>query len=136
MKDPRRHLGNEGERLAAEFLKAKGFRILERQARIGRLGEIDLIALDPSTSHPSASLRAGRAGGPTLVFIEVKTRHDVSFGTPEEAVTAAKRRTLLACAESWRKAKGWTAHAWRLDVVAVDLTGRQPVIRHLKSLGL
>ena len=120
MKNARRHLGNEGERLAAAFLKARGFRILERQARISRLGEIDLIALD----------------GPTLVFIEVKTRHDVSFGPPEEAVTAAKRRTLSACAESWRRAKGWTARAWRLDVVAVELTGRKPVIRHLKSLGL
>ncbi len=115
----RKVIGNHGEDLAAAFLRSRGFRILERQARISRVGEIDIVALD----------------GETLVFAEVKTRHDVSFGAPEEAVTVAKLRTLAACAESWRLKRGWSARAYRLDVVAVDLTGRAPVIRHLENVG-
>ncbi|MFA5854635.1 MAG: YraN family protein [Patescibacteria group bacterium] len=115
----RKVIGNHGEDLAAAFLRSRGFRILERQARVSRIGEIDLVALD----------------GETLVFVEVKTRHDVSFGSPEEAVTASKLRTLAACAESWRGAKGWTARPYRIDVIAVDLVGDKPVIRHLESVG-
>lgn len=122
MQTSRRHLGNEGERLAADYLRSHGFRILERQSRIGRIGEIDLIALD--------------VFGSTLVFIEVKTRHVVTYGQPEEALTASKRRRLSACAESWRHSKGWTDRPWRLDVVAVDLTGREPLIRHHQNIGL
>ncbi len=116
----RKVIGNKGEDLAAAFLRSRGFRILERQARVPRVGEIDLVALDRDE----------------LVFVEVKTRHGISFGSPEEAVTASKLRTLAACAESWRNARGWTARPYRIDVVAVDLTGREPVIRHLESVGL
>ena len=50
-------LGREGERLAGEFLAARGYRILARNFRT-RCGEVDLIAQ--------------RAG--TLVFVEVKAR--------------------------------------------------------------
>ncbi len=115
----RKVVGNHGENLAAAFLRSRGFRILERQARVSRIGEIDLVALD----------------GETLVFVEVKTRHDVSFGSPEEAVTASKLRTLAACAESWRNAKGWAARPYRIDVIAIDLAGAKPIIRHLESVG-
>ena len=83
------------------------------------MGEIDIVALQ----------------GETLVFVEVKTRHDVSFGAPEEAVTASMLRTIAACAESWRNAKGWSARPYRIDVVAIDLAGQAPVIRHLESVG-
>lgn len=115
----RKVIGNRGEDLAAAFLRSRGFRILERQARVSRIGEIDIVALD----------------GETIVFVEVKTRHSAAYGTPEEAVTASKVRTLAACAESWRNARGWTARPYRLDVVAVDLAGREPVIRYLESVG-
>ena len=115
----RKVIGNKGEDLAAAFLRSRGFRILERQARISRVGEIDIVALDRDE----------------LVFVEVKTRHDVSFGSPEEAVTTAKLRTLAACAESWRLKRGWSVRPYRLDVIAIDLTGKEPVVRHLESVG-
>lgn len=114
MLTPRRRLGNEGEDAAAAYLAAKGFRVLARQARIPRLGEIDLVALDRGT----------------LVFVEVKTRRDAAYGTPEEAVTPAKLRTLQACAEAWRAERGWFDRPYRIDVVAVELTGSVPRLRH------
>ena len=119
MDSERKVIGNHGENLAAAFLRSRGFRILERQARVSRVGEIDIVALD----------------GETIVFVEVKARHGSSFGAPEEAVTPSKLRTLAACAESWRARKGWVARPYRIDVVAVDLSSGEPVIRHLESVG-
>ena len=119
MRTERRKFGDRGEDCAAAFMARKGLRVLARNVRLGRLGEIDIIALD----------------GSTLVFVEVKTRRDRAFGPPEEAVTAAKSRTLAACAEAWRNAKGWSGRPWRLDVVAVDLSGK-PETRHLEDVRL
>jgi putative endonuclease len=66
-------LGSKGEDLAVRFLEKKGYRILSRNFRTP-VGEIDVIAEDRNT----------------LVFIEVKTRTDDSFGHPFEAVTFRK----------------------------------------------
>ena len=120
MRTEKRKFGDEGEEMAAAFLARRGFRLLARNARVSRIGEIDVVALD----------------GATLVFVEVKTRRDRAFGPPEEAVTRSKLRTLAACAEAWRNAKGWTARPWRVDVVAVDLAGGRGEIRHLRGVAL
>lgn len=120
MRTERRKFGDEGEAAAAAFLMRQGFRVVERNARVSRIGEIDIVALD----------------GATLVFVEVKTRRDRSFGPPEEAVTPAKLRTLAACAEVWRTRKGWTERPWRLDVVAIDTESGSAGIRHIEGVGL
>lgn len=120
MRTERRKFGDDGESLAAAFLARRGFRMLARNVRISRLGEIDFIALD----------------GSTLVFVEVKTRRDRTFGPPEEALTPSKLRTIAACAEAWRNAKGWTARPHRIDVVAVDLSSGTTEIRHLKDVAI
>ncbi len=62
-------LGQEGERMALEFLLGKGYRMLFRNYRQGR-GEIDLIMQMDQL----------------LVFVEVKTRSNTDYGEPEEAV--------------------------------------------------
>src|SRR2546428_12590063 len=67
-------LGEEGERAAARFLEARGYRILERNYRTRR-GEIDLIAED----------------GRMLVFVEVKVRLDDRFGGPAAGITRAQQ---------------------------------------------
>jgi len=120
METERRRFGNAGEDLAAAFLARRGFRVVARNARVPRVGEIDIVALDRGV----------------LVFVEVKTRRDHAFGPPEEAVTPAKLRTIAACADAWRNAKGWTDRAWRIDVVAVDLAPGRTGIRHLEDIAL
>ena len=83
-KDPRHKKGWEGEELARRFLQRRGWRILDRRFRMGRL-EIDLVA----------------RRGAVVAFIEVKTRFSDAFGSPLEAVTAAKQREISRVAGAW-----------------------------------
>jgi putative endonuclease len=100
----RQALGHGGEEMAAAYLQAVGYRILERNYRT-RLGEIDIVARD----------------GNTLVFVEVKARRTPSFGSAKAAVTAAKRRRLSMLALQYLKTPaGRRFSRARFDVVAVD----------------
>ena len=102
--DQRLDLGRRGEALAARRLEAEGYRIVARNYRC-RAGEIDLVALD----------------GEQIVFVEVRTRHGDSWGTPEESVTRMKQAHLLAAAETYlAEHEAWDAD-WRIDVVAIDI---------------
>ena len=118
MKSSRQGLGQTGERLAAEHLAGQGLRLITRNWRSGRLGEIDLVAQD----------------GPCLVIVEVRTRRGESFGTPEESVTPAKQARLAALAEAYSLAIDWQGPV-RIDVVAVAFTpdGRLLEIRHYRD---
>jgi len=64
--------------------------------------------------------------------VEVKTRHGDALGAPEEAVTAAKRRKLIATAQTYLMEHSGEERAFRIDVIAVQLTpaGRLVEIRH------
>ena len=77
-----RLLGRWGEALAAEYLRKKGFRILEAGWRC-RFGEIDLIAADRKY----------------LCFVEVKLRKSAAFGGAGEFVDRRKQEKLRATAE-------------------------------------
>lgn len=118
MTDPRRAFGDAGENLAASFLARAGFSILDRQARTP-FGEIDLVCED----------------GDELAFVEVKTRQSDEFGYPEESITPAKFRHMVASAEAFLAARGWENRLWRLDVVAIRVVpGTDPEIVHLKAV--
>ena len=69
----RQTTGIIGEKLAAEFLTRQGYQVIEKNYRC-KEGEIDIIAND----------------GSFLVFVEVLTKHNLNYGTPEESVTARK----------------------------------------------
>jgi putative endonuclease len=105
----RQGLGRTGERLAAEELARRGYRILERNFR-GMRGEIDVIAEDE--------------GSGDLVFVEVKTRRGSSYGLPEEAITFRKRQKLLQVAAYYLDLHDQADRAWRIDVVAVQMSQR------------
>ncbi len=70
--------GRNGEGRAAEFLESKGFAILNRNYRCGRIGEMDIIARRESL----------------LLFVEVKSRNSKRYGGALYAVTQRKRKTL------------------------------------------
>lgn len=118
-------LGRHGEDLAARHLTAAGFSLLARNWRC-REGEIDIVARD----------------GDVLVVCEVKTRRDIGFGTPLEAVTPAKAARLRRLAARWlaatrdaRSADGVGGFAdVRFDVVSVLLPhAGGPVVEHLRG---
>ena len=99
-------LGRRGEDEAADYLRKNGYRILARNLR-AKFGEIDVVAQD----------------GPTLCFVEIKTRSSIRFGFPEEAVDARKRQRLVRLA-SWYLQSRPSAQPRpvRFDVLAI-LTG-------------
>ena len=103
--DGRKKLGNAGERLAAERLRQAGYTVREANYRC-RAGEIDIVAEENGD----------------IVFVEVKTRRGTAYGLPEEAVTPAKRRKLIAAAQTYLADQGQLDVSWRIDVVAIALT--------------
>lgn len=114
-----RVFGNEGEQVAAKFLKRQGMRIIARQHR-SRLGEIDVIALDAGC----------------VVFVEVKSRRSHVAGRPEESVTPAKQKQLTRLALNYLKHRGWLGNkSSRFDVVSVTWPGdgSKPEIVHFRN---
>ena len=110
-------LGRRGEEIALEYFRGKGYRIVERGFRLFR-GEIDIIAYD----------------GPTLVFIEVKTRATTEFGLPEEAVTPAKQSQIRKIARGYLVERGLGEPDCRFDVLAILVPEEgDPVITHFES---
>ena len=108
--------GKFGEDAATKYLKDLGYKILERNFRT-RWGEIDIIAKD----------------GDCLVFAEVKTRTDLSYGSPEEAVTQTKQQHLIKASQIYLSKTRQPHVLWRIDVLALLKQGDGFVIRHLKN---
>jgi len=100
----RRDTGILGEKLAKDFLKKRGYRILETNYRYPE-GEIDIVA-----KHKDS-----------LVFIEVRTKKSLEFGSPEESITPTKRERMRATASHYRQTHNDLPLLWRIDVVAVEL---------------
>jgi putative endonuclease len=114
---PRIRLGKWGEGVAGRFLQEKGYRLLDANYRC-RWGEVDIVAQE----------------GDELVFVEVRTRRGTQFGTPEESVTAAKARRLIATAQDYLQQHGQEKSEWRIDLIAIRLDGDRRVqdIAHLR----
>jgi putative endonuclease len=109
-------LGSKGESLAVKFLKTKGYKIISKNYKTS-IGEIDIIAQD----------------GETVVFIEVKTRANDSFGYPFEAVHRKKRRKLRNLALLYLKNNGQELPV-RFDVLSIMYTEDSiKEIEHIKD---
>lgn len=112
----RQAVGAYGERCAVQHLESAGLRVIARNWRCAR-GEIDIVARD----------------GETLVFCEVKTRRGDAFGSPAEAVVAAKARRLRRLAAEWLAGHGGSAEV-RFDVIEVRSSGRGAAqIEHIRG---
>ncbi len=111
MKNANKKLGSLGERLAAELLQSKGFRLLETNWRCP-YGEIDIIAQTENI----------------LVIVEVKTRRGRGAGAPEEGVDARKQAKLCELAQCYVEIAGWDG-AVRLDVIGVELSTTGDLLR-------
>jgi putative endonuclease len=101
--DPRHLFGQASETRAEQFLRAKGYRILDRNLRTS-LGELDLVAED----------------GPVLVFVEVKARATRAFGGALLAVDHRKQAKLVRLATQYLARRHLTDRPCRFDVVLVQ----------------
>lgn len=100
----KKQTGNLGEDLAARFLISKGYDIIGENY-YSRYGEIDLIAQKDQKT----------------VFIEVKTRKNLSFGAPEESFTPKKVQSLVKCAEKYAQENRLELDDWQIDLIAIEL---------------
>ena len=100
----RQEVGKLGEKAARKFLKKRGYRIREVGFRCPR-GEIDIIAQQKDY----------------LVFVEVRTKSNLDFGTPEESITQSKKKKLVALALTYTSTHQNLPSLWRIDVVAIEL---------------
>ncbi len=110
-------VGRYGELLACSWLRSRGLRVLRRNFRWGRSGEIDIVC---------------REGG-VLAFVEVKTRTRTDYGPPGRAVNAGKRRLLRIGAANWLRLLGRNV-PHRFDLVEITLSPRAlPRITHRRG---
>ncbi len=108
----RRDTGTLGEKLAQNFLKKQGYRIIETNYRCPE-GEIDIVA-----RHKDY-----------LVFIEVRTKKSLQFGSPEESITPTKMERLRAITAHYQQTHDNLPSLCRIDVVAVELNQRGKPLR-------
>lgn len=101
-------MGRWGEDIAAEYLRAKGYQIVERNWHY-RHREIDIIAYAPGTG--------------TLCFVEVKTRRNDRFGDPEFAVNRKKMWFLVIAANHYIRSRAIDANV-QFDIIAITGTPR------------
>lgn len=100
---PHLALGRHGEKLAARHLRRHGYKVLHRNFRGARGGEIDLVCRHHDT----------------LVFVEVKTRSSEDFGRPLDAVDRKKQRRILRGSMAWLRMLDLPDIVFRFDVVEV-----------------
>jgi len=113
--------GRIGEEIARNFLTQKRYLIKEQNFR-KQWGEIDLVAFDKTTQE--------------TVFVEVKTINQKSQANilPEEQLTPAKIQKLKRIILSYLAEVKLENKPWRLDLIAIELTDSQPIIRHYTDL--
>lgn len=105
-------LGKLGEKIASEYLSSHGYEIIEMNFR-KRWGELDIVALD----------------GETLASIEVKTRMEYDFITPEQSITEWKKRTLVRSTLFYKSLHPELPKLLRIDFVGIVLGGDLKPVR-------
>ncbi len=118
MKKNNQTTGKQGEDIAAKYLEKNGFKILRRNFRFDR-GEIDIIAKEETT----------------LVFIEVKTRTNLEYGTPVEAVNKRKAAQIKKTAEGFLFTDNDEIEydEIRFDIIGIMLHGGKENINHIRN---
>jgi len=118
MPSANREFGDQGELLAAGFLRQNGYSVIEQNFLV-RSGEIDLIAEKDQE----------------LIFVEVKTRRNKAFGEIVEAVTPEKAEKLVLAIEDYFFRKNIPEETpWRLDLITVDCSQSLPKIEHFQNI--
>lgn len=113
----KKDFGNAGENLATEYLEKQGYTILERNFYC-KQGEIDIIAKDKNE----------------IVFIEVKSRSNIVFGIPSEAVTKQKIKHLFKTARYFLYKNKMVNEYIRFDVVEILIKSGKFNINHIKQI--
>lgn len=111
-------IGKIGEQISARYLIDKGYKIVERNYR-NKIGEIDIITLKSDV----------------IVFIEVKTRTNLNYGYPYEAVDNKKKKTIIKTSLIYLSNKNINNVQCRYDIIEVYLNKENVYkINHLENV--
>lgn len=112
-----RGIGEQGERLAQEYLAQRQLVLVERNYRCA-FGEIDLIMRDRDC----------------LVFVEVKQRKNALYGSPLEMISAKKQQKLRRTAEHYISHHKISSHqAMRFDAVGITTGGATESVQWVQN---
>lgn len=113
-------VGQFGERLAGEFLIRNGYRIIEKNIKTS-YKELDIVSFKDNS----------------LIFVEVKTRTTLRYGSADEALFSRKlknlKRAIGIYLRNFNKTKFKNI---RLDLIAVDIDKPKKTakIKHYKNV--
>lgn len=109
--------GKEAEKIAMEYLVARGMPILEQNwSPAGGHKEIDIISRKDNF----------------IIFVEVKARSGKD-GDPIDAMTATKVRNLVRCADSYLRSVPGDHWEYRFDIIAITGNSEKHEIEHLED---
>jgi putative endonuclease len=111
--------GKEGEKIAEEFLKKKGYSLLERNFRV-KGGEIDLLM----------------KSGSKIVAVEVKLRTTKKFGEPYESVTNRKLKRIKLALIIYLRKRNYSLSNAQIDVLSIFKDKNKTEIRHFENVGM
>lgn len=114
MENKSQQQGREGEILARNYLLKEGYEVLEVNWRYKKL-EIDIIAKKEET----------------IVFVEVKTRKNNTFGEPELFVTKQKQNFIISAANQYLVENNMDLES-RFDIIAVIQLNNIKTVKHLE----
>ena len=112
-------LGVDGENIAVQYFQKNKYRIIEKNFRC-KQGEIDIIVYDETTEE--------------IVFVEVKTRSNLEYGTPAMAVNRLKRKHLKSSANIYIYQNKLYKYDVRFDVIEIIINNGKCNINHIKEI--
>lgn len=110
-------IGKLGENLATKYLQKSGYTIIDRNFRC-KQGEIDIIAKYKQE----------------IIFIEVKTRTNLNYGNPAEAVTQIKQKHIERATEYYIYRNNLYKSFIRIDIIEVYIKKDKYRINHIKQI--
>ena len=114
----KQRIGKLGEDLACKYLENDNYKIIHRNFTC-RQGEIDIIAKDNNKKE--------------LVFIEVKTRSNLKYGMPCEAVNEEKRKHIYEAGKYYLYKYKIQDIAIRLDVIEIYIKNGTYYLNQIKQ---
>lgn len=106
--------GAKGEKIALRYLKRAGYKLVEKNYRIGHK-EIDLIMLK----------------GDVLAFVEVKTRSESGYSLPQASVGKQKQKNIIQASKYYIASSGFKNLIYRYDIVEVILS--EKTVNHIEN---
>ncbi|HNU96682.1 MAG TPA: YraN family protein [Candidatus Portnoybacteria bacterium] len=116
----KKDLGDLGEKISREYLENKGYKILDKNFRYSKLGELDIIATKNNA----------------IIFFEVKTRMKTGLDGfwPEDNITYGKQKKLIKLSQIYLSKKKLLDRDWQINVLAIELYRDGTYdIRHLEN---